>query len=106
MREVKRKNPKTNRKKGVLLQPIWTGHADFIHPFDFISFFRTHADLEVDVMLEAKAKDLALIRLRHDLARYAPDVAQRFGLKVEEELADSAADEVEIDAEQMEAAAG
>ena len=31
-------------------------------------------------MLEAKAKDLALIRLRQDLLRYAPDVAERFGL--------------------------
>ena len=32
-------------------------------------------------MLEAKAKDLALIRLRPDLLRYAPDVARRFGLE-------------------------
>ena len=40
--------------------------------------------LEFDVMLEAKAKDLALIRLRPDLLRYAPDVALRFGLRPEE----------------------
>ena len=31
-------------------------------------------------MLEAKAKDVALIRLRQDLLRYAPDVASLFGL--------------------------
>jgi UV DNA damage endonuclease len=106
MREVKRKNPKTGRKKAVLLQPIWTGHADFIHPFEFITFFRTHPELQADVMLEAKAKDLALLRLRHDLARYAPDVANRFGLQVDRELAQSDVDEQEIDAETMEAAAG
>jgi len=44
---------------------------------------RTVADLEFDVMLEAKAKDLALLRLRPDLLRYAPDVAARFGLQAE-----------------------
>ena len=36
---------------------------------------------DFDVMLEAKVKDLALIRLRPDLLRYAPDVADRFGLQ-------------------------
>ena len=64
----------------MLQPPIWTGHADFNHPFEFISFMRQMVDLEFDVMLEAKAKDLALIRLRQDLLRYAPDVAGRFGL--------------------------
>jgi UV DNA damage endonuclease len=29
-------------------------------------------------MLEAKMKDVAVLRLRRDLARYAPDVAERF----------------------------
>jgi UV DNA damage endonuclease len=36
--------------------------------------------LDFDVMLESKAKDLALARLRPDMLRYAPDVAARFGL--------------------------
>jgi UV DNA damage endonuclease len=31
-------------------------------------------------MLEAKSKDIALIRLRKDLLRYGPDVAAHFGL--------------------------
>jgi len=35
-------------------------------------------------MVEAKAKDLAVLRLRRDLLRYAPDVAARFGLQGEE----------------------
>ena len=100
MREVKRKNPKTGRRKSALLPPVWTGHADFINPFDFIQFWRTLSDLDVDVMLEAKAKDLALLRLRHDLVRYAPDVAKRFGLATEEDLPDDDA-EIEVDAAQM-----
>ena len=36
--------------------------------------------LDFDVMLEAKTKDLSLLKLRGDLFRYAPDVAARFGL--------------------------
>ena len=44
---------------------------------------RTVAGLDFDVMLESKAKDLALVRLRPDLLRYAPDVALRFGLQPE-----------------------
>ena len=80
MREVERMNRKTKKKEKVLQAPIWTGHADFNHPFEFISFMRQVSHLEFDVMLEAKAKDLALLRLRQDLVRYAPDVAERFGL--------------------------
>jgi UV DNA damage endonuclease len=80
MREVERTNRKTGKKERVLRPPVWTGHADFNHPFEFISFMRQMADLEFDVMLEAKAKDLALLRLRRDLLRYGPDVASRFGL--------------------------
>jgi UV DNA damage endonuclease len=37
--------------------------------------------LVFDVMLEAKAKDLSLLKLRPDLLRYAPDVATRFGIE-------------------------
>lgn len=81
MREVTRVNRKTGKKKAVLQAPIWTGHAAFNNPFEFITFCRTvAANLEFDVMLEAKGKDLALRRLRQDLVKYAPDVAARFGL--------------------------
>jgi UV DNA damage endonuclease len=31
-------------------------------------------------MLESKAKDLSLIRLRNDLARYAPELLARYGI--------------------------
>ncbi|MDO5370079.1 UV DNA damage repair endonuclease UvsE [Paracoccus sp. (in: a-proteobacteria)] len=69
----------TSRVKTVLLPPVWTGHADFTNPFEFATFMREAAGLEFDVMLEAKTKDLSLLRLRSDLLRYAPDVAARFG---------------------------
>lgn len=79
MRTLKRKS-NDGKLKEAALAPVWTGHADFIQPFEFIAFMREMADLTFDVMLEAKVKDLALIRLRLDLVRYAPDVALRFGL--------------------------
>ena len=68
------------KKTTVLLPPVWTGHADFINPFEFIRFMREAEGLVFDVMLEGKAKDLSLLKLRPDLLRYAPDVAARFGL--------------------------
>ena len=80
LREVKRPVPGTRKKKVVLLPPVWTGHADFTNPFEFARFMRDAAGLEFDVMLEGKAKDLALAKLRPDLLRYAPDVAARFGV--------------------------
>jgi UV DNA damage endonuclease len=44
-------------------------HADLIDPIAFEQFLRfTAAGLDFDVMLEAKAKDLALLRLRDQLA--------------------------------------
>ncbi len=79
MRTVKRKG-RDGKSRDAVLAPVWTGHADFCHPFEFIGFMRAMAGLTFDVMLEAKAKDLALIRLRLDMARFAPDVAARFGL--------------------------
>ena len=81
MRELKRKEKGTRKLKTVSVAPVNTGHADFCNPFEFITFMRIAEGLDFDVMLEAKVKDLALIRLRPDLLRYAPDVAQRFGLE-------------------------
>lgn len=82
MREVKRKDRETGKLKTHLIPPIWTGHADFVNPFEFITFMRGLPEdaPDFDVMIEAKSKDLALLRLRRDLARYAPDVALRFGI--------------------------
>jgi UV DNA damage endonuclease len=49
--------------------PQLRAHADLIDPIGFEHFVReTAAGLDFDVMLEAKAKDLALLRLRDQLA--------------------------------------
>ena len=80
MREITRKNRKSGKPETVLQPPIWTGHADYNNPFETIQFLRSIADLDVDIMLESKAKDLSLIRLRNDIARYAPDLAPRYGI--------------------------
>jgi UV DNA damage endonuclease len=53
-------------------------HADFIDPFSLIDLLRgaRAANLRpFDIMLEAKAKDLALLRLRQQIAKFAPDLA-------------------------------
>ena len=79
-RALQRVDRKTKRKKTVQLPPVWTGHADFTNPFEFARFMRDCEGLEFDVMLEGKAKDISLLKLRPDLLRYAPDVAARFGI--------------------------
>ena len=50
-------------------------------------------------MLEAKAKDLALLRLRRDLLRYAPDVALRFGLGIDAD--EPVPEEIEADESEL-----
>ena len=87
MRQVARKDPKTGKKTLAALAPVWTGHADFCNPFEVATFLRMTEGLRFDVMIEAKAKDLALMRLRLDLVRFAPDVAARFGLSPADEPA-------------------
>jgi UV DNA damage endonuclease len=78
MREVVRTNRETGKKDRILRPPIWTAHADYIHPFDFVRFALETRDLNFDIMLEAKAKDLALQRLRQDIMCYAPELQERF----------------------------
>lgn len=81
MRTIKRKNRKTGKLEEAMLPPIWTGHADYLNPFEFMTFMRTATHLEFDLMLEAKLKDVAVLRIRRDIQRYAPDLAPRFGLQ-------------------------
>jgi UV DNA damage endonuclease len=55
--------------------PQLRAHADVIDPIGFEHFLReTAAGLAFDVMLEAKAKDLALLRLRDQLAARGIDL--------------------------------
>jgi UV DNA damage endonuclease len=57
------------RVERTLVLPQLRAHADMIDPIGFEHFLReTAAGLDFDVMLEAKAKDLALLRLREQLA--------------------------------------
>jgi UV DNA damage endonuclease len=59
--------------------PLPNQHSDFIHPFEFIDFMQgAHAAglPAFDIMLEAKAKELALVRLRQQLALYAPELSK------------------------------
>ena len=55
-----------------IIPPRHGQHADFINPFEFIAFLRAARGLPpFDIMLEAKASDLALLRLRDDLRRFS-----------------------------------
>lgn len=52
-------------------------HADFVDPFEFIAF--CHIAMKAknrnfDIMLEAKARDLALLELRENLKKFAPEL--------------------------------
>jgi UV DNA damage endonuclease len=59
-------------------QTRWNYHSDYVHPFEFIDFMRMAESLRsFDVMLEVRAKDLALRQLRDDLARFAPDLVAK-----------------------------
>jgi len=62
--------------------PLANQHSDFIHPFEFIDFLRAARRRSLrafDIMLEAKAKDLALLQLRKQVARFAPDLLAQLG---------------------------
>ena len=86
----------TARVRTVLRPPVWTGHADFTNPFEFATFMRMAEGLQFDVMMEGKAKDVSLLKLRPDLLRYAPDVAARFGITAAD-AGRLAADEAELE---------
>lgn len=57
-----------------LVPPLVDQHADFVTPWDLAELLRL-APGPLDVMLEAKAKDLALLWLREQLVRVDPAAA-------------------------------
>jgi UV DNA damage endonuclease len=68
MEERKKKVGRRTVTEWVL--PQLRAHADMIDPIAFAQFLReTAAGLDFDVMLEAKGKDLALLRLREQIER-------------------------------------
>jgi len=68
LREQRRKSRETGKMETVYLPPLLSRHSDYVNPYEFAMFVREVEGLpEFDVMLEAKAKDLALLRLREQL---------------------------------------
>ena len=77
MRQVKRSDLAGGQRR-MLQPPLLTQHADYANPFEFIAFLRLAEGLpNFDILLECKAKDLALLRLQADLARFAPELAAK-----------------------------
>jgi UV DNA damage endonuclease len=62
--------------------PLPHQHSDFLDPFAVIDLLRdaqAAALRPFDIMLEAKAKDLALLRLREQIKQFAPELAGLVG---------------------------
>lgn len=73
--EISERRPAgTRRVERVPVTPRLTPHADFVSPWDLVDLLRA-APGPLDVMLEAKAKDLAVAHARAALARLFPDLA-------------------------------
>ena len=70
----KRPVPGTRRTRAIVVPPALGPHADLVAPWDLLDLLAI-APGPIDVMLEAKAKDVALLTLRRQLASVAPDVA-------------------------------
>jgi UV DNA damage endonuclease len=80
MRIVERRRGGQHRASPLLRAPRPRQHADFVDPFQFVTFVRearAQGLPDFDVMLEAKAKDLALLHLRDQMAKLAPELARR-----------------------------
>jgi UV DNA damage endonuclease len=72
---VRRPVPGTRRLREVTVPPGLGPHADLVSPWDFLDLM-SMAPVPLDVMLEAKAKDVALLWLRRQLASLAPAVGR------------------------------
>lgn len=68
-------------RKGAPHPPRLNRHSHYINPFQFIDFLGSLPKMrDFDIMLEAKARDLALLQLRKQLLRYAPAQISRFDI--------------------------
>lgn len=71
-----RTEARLTRRRGVVEArlPRLEEHADLVSPWDALDLFRlAEGARDFDALLEARASDLAVLRLRADLARLAPD---------------------------------
>jgi len=62
--------------------PLLNQHSDFLDPFPIIDLLSSALSLSLrpfDILLEAKAKDVALLRLRSQIERYAPTLYPHIG---------------------------
>jgi UV DNA damage endonuclease len=71
---VERRPAGSRRVERVPVVPKLTPHADFVAPWDLVDLLRS-APGPLDVVLEAKAKDLAVLHARAGLERLFPDLA-------------------------------
>jgi UV DNA damage endonuclease len=72
---VREQKVENGHKQRLLREPRVSHHADLIDPFSFINFLQAAGHTrDFDVMLECKAKDVALLRLRSHLERFAPEL--------------------------------
>ncbi len=61
--------------------PRLNRHSHYLNPFPVIDFLRSLPPLPpFDAMLEAKARDLALLQFRQHLVSLAPDVVERYAV--------------------------
>ena len=59
--------------------PLAHQHSDFLHPFEVIDLLQAAVSAQLrpfDVMLEAKGKDVALLRLREQIGKFAPNLSR------------------------------
>ena len=69
--EQARKNGKTGKMENYQTAPENRLHADYINPMEFLYFLeKTEGLRPFDIMVEAKSKDLAVLKLKKDLAKY------------------------------------
>lgn len=67
-----RKAGKASAMKSYGAAPDLRLHADYVNPFEFLYFLeKSHGLRPFDVMIEAKAKDLAALKLRADVSALA-----------------------------------
>ena len=73
--EQARKNGKTGKMENYETAPENRLHADYINPMEFLYFLEKAQGLRpFDIMVEAKSKDLAVLKLRKDLAKYGTQI--------------------------------
>jgi UV DNA damage endonuclease len=79
-RKMMRLDKATGKRVAGTVAPLSTQHADMVDSEVFIPFARAVRDsmkadeVPFDVMCEAKSKDLAVLKLREELARNAPEI--------------------------------